>query len=506
MNRLRSQYSSRDWSRAIRATFAQNWKPFATFVSLLTAFGAGYGVRAQGESDWIPAPPSPVFALFHTSEGPRLARNSDVNSGAKNGDRLAERAPLNANTTARFTSSTRSAAKVDVKPYQTLDEVRRAIHDNFVHPTISDEELTYGAIRGMLSSLGDRFTRFMTPAEYRDFKEKNEGDFIGVGARIDLKDDYVGGPQARPLNASRPYIVEAIDGSPAQRGGLAAGDVILAVDGRSTADKSADSVVADIKGVRGTNVTLKIERKIKNAPMNRDSIYKVFDLTLKRDTIIDHPVKLEWLPQNIAWLRLTEFNERSDEEVTNALVQVKRGNNGNAARGLVFDLRDNPGGLLNSAVSIGSRFIAQGPIVSTRERDGKVIPMNADRRRFLNLQIPVVVMVNNYSASAAEIVTGALKDRHAATVVGEQSYGKASVQVLIEIRNGGALVITTAKYLTPLGRDISDKGVAPDVVVKANAADNLTGRGVQLGRAIAIIRQKTESNGTIAVAPLKVRS
>ena len=354
-------------------------------------------MRAQGESDWIPTQPSPVFALIHTGTGNRLA----INLSAKNGERLADRSDSS------VTSSTRNVTRANIKPYQTLDEVRRAIHDNFVHPDISDEELTYGAIRGMLSSLGDRFTRFMTPDEYTDFKEKNEGDFIGIGARIDLKDNYIGSPQARPLNASRPYVVEAIDGSPAQRSGVQAGDVILQVDGHSTANQSADAVVTEIKGVRGTIVSLKIERKIKTAEMNRDSVYKVFDLALKRDMIIDHPVKLEWLPNNIAWLRLSEFNERSDDEMSAALAQVQRGPNGMPARGLIFDMRDNPGGLLNSAISIGSRFIPDGPIVSTRERTGQLIAMNAQRKLFLGLKTPMVVMVNNYSASAAEIVTGA---------------------------------------------------------------------------------------------------
>lgn len=478
--------------------FQKNWKTVGSIAALLVAFGAGYSVRAQGESDWMPPQPSPVFALMNIGDGHRLLPTTYASSEGEtsgSGQRLADRA------TTSVTSSTRLPRKTTPKPYQTLEEVRRAIRENFVHPEISDEELTFGAIRGMLSSLGDRFTRFMTPDEYADFKQKNEGEFTGIGARIDLKDDYQGSPAARPLNASRPYIVEAMASSPALRAGLQAGDVILEINGRSTANKSADAVVTDIKGVRGTLVNLKIERKLTTAPLNRDSTYKVFEIALKRDLIIEHPVKLEWMPGNVAWLRLSEFNERSDAEMTTALNQVKSGLNGMPTRGLIFDMRDNPGGLLNGAVQIGSRFIADGPIVSTRERDGKTIPMNAQHDRFLGLKFPVVVMVNNYSASAAEIVTGALKDRHMATVVGEQSYGKASVQVLIELQNGGALVITTAKYLTPLGHDISDKGIAPDVAVKASTQDTNTGRGAQLTRALEVIRQKNGSNATIAAAP-----
>ncbi|HVF85178.1 MAG TPA: S41 family peptidase [Abditibacteriaceae bacterium] len=481
MNQLRKQVESSTLGR----TFQKNRKSVGGVVALLVAFGAGYGARAQGESDWMPQP-SPVFALMNVGDGHRLLPTAYASVSGKlgqteqapNGKRFADRA------TSSVTSSTRLPRKATPKPYQTLEEVRRAIRENFVQPEVGDEELTYGAIRGMLSSLGDRFTRFLTPDEYLDFKQKNEGEFTGIGARIDLKDDYQGSPAARPLNASRPYIVEAMTSSPAQRGGLQAGDVILEINGRSTANKSADAVVTDIKGVRGTTVNLKIERKLTTAQLNRDSTYKVFEIALKRDLIVEHPVKLEWMPGNIAWLRLSEFNERSDAEMTAALSQIKSGLNGMPTRGLIFDMRDNPGGLLNGAIQVGSRFISSGPIVSTRERDGKTIPMNAQRERFLGLKLPIVVMVNNYSASAAEIVAGAMKDRRLATVVGEPSYGKASVQVLIELQNGGALVITTAKYLTPLGHDISDKGITPDVVVKANTQDTNTGRGAQLTRAL----------------------
>lgn len=517
---------------------SQKWKNGAGIAALVLAFGAGYSVRAQAESDWIPPGPSPVFALLSTVDGHRMLNaNYDSSASANSGANASSGAftttstnttsanaasaatSANANpasaTTIRVAaasktavSSTRTSARPSIKPYRTLEEVRNAIRDNFVHPNVSEEELTNGAIRGMLSSLGDRFTRFMTPNEYDDFKQKNEGEFTGIGTRIDLKDDYNGSPAARPLNASRPYVVEAMAGSPAQRAGVLAGDVILEIDGRSTANKSADAVVADIKGVRGTLVTIKIERKLKTAEMNRDSVYKVFNLQLKRDLIVEHPVKLEWLPGNVAWLRLSEFNERSDDEMTAALAQIQKGLNGAPARGLIFDMRDNPGGLLDSAVKICSRFVPDGAIVSTRERDGSTHPMNAQHNRFLNLKFPIVVMVNNYSASAAEIVTGAMKDRAVATVVGQQSYGKASVQVLIEMQNGGALVITTAKYLTPLGHDISDKGIAPDVVVKPNAQDLNTGRGAQLNRALEVIQQKNGSAVAISVAPapLVVRS
>lgn len=455
----------------------------ATALAISAAFGAGYQSRVHSESGWLPGAPSSPIPLIRTADG-------NVMADAANGSRLARG---DSKTDARDTSG--RVYKPSLKPYETLEEVRRDIRDNFVHRNINEEELTYGAIRGMLRSLDDRFTRFLTPADFQKFNEQTDAQFTGIGARIDIKDDYVGSPQARPFNASRPYIVEPIEGGPAEKAGLKKNDVILMIDNRSTAEMSADAVVSYIKGERGSKVTLKIERKLKNGALPRDSVFKIFDLPLTRDVVEVRPVKLEWLPNRIAWIKLDEFNKKSDSEMGEALEALKKGPNGEgAARGLIFDMRDNPGGLLDVAQDIGSRFISDGPIVYTRERDGSEHALNAERDRFMNLKIPIVVMVNNYSASAAEIVTGALKDKGVATVVGEQSYGKASVQVLLTLKNGGALVITTAKYLTPAKRDISDKGIAPDFVVKANEEDEKSGRGAQLDKAIAVIQGKNTTS------------
>jgi carboxyl-terminal processing protease len=194
------------------------------------------------------------------------------------------------------------------------------------------------------------------------------------------------------------------------------------------------------------------------------------------------------LPNRIAWLKLDEFNKKSDKEVGEALKQLRVGPKNEdgtpqgPARGLVFDLRDNPGGLLEQAVDISSRFIPEGPIVYTRERDGTEESLNAQPDKFMGFKIPVVILVNNYSASASEVVTGAMKDN-----------GKAAVQVLLEMKSGGALIMTTAKYLTPAKRDISEKGISPDYVVKASAEDEKNGRGAQLNKAVAIIMEKNQA-------------
>jgi len=468
---------------------SMNWKTRAAYsflvaAALFAAFGAGYRTRAHNEpSGWMPSS-LPTTALIRTADA--------------NGDGVG--------------ASKRRTHKPDLRPYETLDEVRRAIKENFVKTQVDETQLTYGAVRGMLRALNDRFTRFLTPEEYEEFTVKNTGEFTGIGARIDTKEDYYGSKEAKPFGASRPYIVEPIDGGPAAKAGLQKNDVILSIDGRSTADMSEDATVSFIRGVRGTTVKLKIERKLApktpaganasgaSSATPSEPAHKTFDITLTRDIIEIHPVKLEWLPDGIAWLRLNEFNKKSDPEMTKALQEVQKGRDSKGpARGLILDMRDNPGGLLDVAVDISSRFISSGPIVFTRERDGGERSLNAETNRFMNLKMPIIVLINNYSASAAEIVTGALKDKNVATVVGEKSYGKASVQVLVELKNGGALVITTARYLTPAKHDITEKGVAPDVTVKASAEDEATGRGEQLNKAVALVKEKNGSTTSVAV-------
>jgi len=448
-------------------------------AAFIATYSAGYQMRAHSEaaesSRWVPAhaQASTVIPLRQASDGHLIAQTDSGKSGT-------------------------TAYKPDLKPYETLDEVRRAIKDNFLRTKVDETELTYGAIRGMLRSLNDRFTRFLSPEDYDQFKVGTDGQWTGIGARIDLKDDYTGSTSSAPFGSSRPFIVEPIEGGPASKAGLLKDDVILAVDGRNTGDMSDEVVANYIKGVQGTVVKLKIERKLP-APVGtgRDRFFKVFDVSLTRDVIEIHPVKLTWLDDRIAWLRLDEFNKKSDTEMTNALKEVQKGPDGKGpARGLVFDMRGNPGGLLDVAVDVGSRFIENGPIVFTRERNGSERSLNAEAKRYMNLQMPIIILIDKYSASAAEIVTGAMKDKNIATVVGETSYGKASVQVLVELRNGGALVLTTAKYLTPSKHDITDKGITPDVAVKATAEDEKEGRGAQLQKAIALIKEKT----TTAVA------
>jgi len=439
-------------------------------VAIVLAFGAGYGFRAQvNESGrWLPPSQrlSSYLSLHNNGRNELFASSATADPAA----------PV--------------ANNADSKPYQLLDEVRRDIEENFFQQNVSEKQLTYGAIRGMLASLGDRFTRFMTPEDYQEFQVKNDGEFVGIGVSISLIDKYVGDPATHLLPTSRPLVVKLIDGGPAQKAGLRKDDVLLNIDGHDTANLSLDTVVSYIQGKSGTSLNITVERKTTPADSADQTTFKKLDLTVAREVIEVHPVHLNWLPKGIAWLQLDEFNKKSDEEMTKALNAVKNGAGGNGpAKGLIIDMRNNPGGLLDSVVSIASNFVKSGPIVFTHERTGEMRSMNAQKNRYLNLQIPIVVLVNNYSASAAEILTGALKDNHLATVVGEHTYGKASVQVLLDLSDGGALAITTAHYLTPAKHDISNKGIAPDVIVKASDADNADGRGDQLHKAMAIVER-----------------
>lgn len=437
-------------------------------ITIALAFGAGYGFRAQVNEAGRWLPPSERLSSYLSL--PKISHNELFASSA---------------TVDQISSA---ANKANTQPYELLNEVRRDIKENFYKQDVTEKQLTYGAIRGMLASLDDRFTRFMTPEDYQQFQVKNDGEFVGIGVSISTIDKYVGDPAAHLLPTSRPLIVKLIDGGPAQKAGIQKDDVVINVDGHDTANLTLDTVVSYIKGKSGTPLNITVERKITPAASAEKPVFKKFNLTVVRDVIEVHPVHLNWLPKDIAWLQLDEFNKRSDEEMTKALKAVKNGSDGNGpAKGLIIDMRDNPGGLLDSVVSIASSFVKSGPIVFTHERTGEMRAMNAQKDRYLNLQIPIVVLVNNYSASAAEILTGALKDNKLATVVGEHTYGKASVQVLLDLSDGGALAITTAHYLTPAKHDISNKGIAPDVVVKADAGDNSDGRGNQLHKAMAII-------------------
>jgi carboxyl-terminal processing protease len=311
-----------------------------------------------------------------------------------------------------------------------------------VHP-IDSGKLTDDALKGMLSRL-DPHSSYMTETEFRESMEDMNGKFGGVGLRIS---DHNG----------RPTVISPIDGTPAARAGIQPGDAIVAVDGRGTHGADLMEVVRKIRGNPGTTVKLTVVRGDKPP----------FEIPLARQVIAVPSVKSELEPDRIGYIRISEFGRNTPNELRLAISALKRDAGGKPA-GLVLDLRNDPGGLLSSAVDVSGDFLNGGTVVSIHGRD------RSDDRSFkapatgaLLPDSPMVVLVNGASASASEIVAGVLQDRHRATVMGTQSFGKGSVQSIITIKGHGALRLTTALYYTPSGRSIQDDGITPDIVVEA---------------------------------------
>jgi len=330
-------------------------------------------------------------------------------------------------------------SKTDV---ELLAGVMQLVQRDYVHP-IDSGKLTDDALKGMLSRL-DPHSSYMTATEFRESMEDMNGKFGGVGLRIS---DHNG----------RPTVISPIDGTPAARAGIQPGDAIVAVDGQGTHGADLMEVVRKIRGNPGTTVKLTVVRGDKPP----------FEIPLARQVIAVPSVKSELEPDRIGYIRISEFGRNTPNELRLAISALKRDAGGKPA-GLVLDLRNDPGGLLSSAVDVSGDFLNGGTVVSIHGRD------RSDDRSFkapatgaLLPDSPMVVLVNGASASASEIVAGVLQDRHRATVMGTQSFGKGSVQSIITIKGHGALRLTTALYYTPSGRSIQDDGITPDIVVEA---------------------------------------
>jgi carboxyl-terminal processing protease len=331
---------------------------------------------------------------------------------------------------------------------QVYDEALDTLADNYYRPVDKDELVDKGLTAG-IKSLDDRFSSYFDPKSYREFQESTDGAFEGVGLNV--------AESERGLK-----VLTVFDGSPAQRGGIHAGDVITGVDGRSLAGKSAEQATALIKGPAGTTVRLAV---VSGGGAPRQ-------LELKRARVDVPVVKSEMRTadgEKIGHVALSSFTSGAHGEVRQAVDKLLD----DGAKGIVLDLRDNGGGLLNEAVLISSIFIPDGTIVSTkgRERPRQVFEATGGA---IASDIPVVVLVNEGSASASEIVTGALQDRDRAEVVGTHTFGKGVFQEVIRLSNGGALDITVGEYFTPKGRNLGGGGVAQGAGIKPDveARDN----------------------------------
>jgi carboxyl-terminal processing protease len=366
-------------------------------------------------------------------------------------------------------------SKTDV---ELLASVMQLVQRDYVHP-IDSSKLTDDALKGMLSRL-DPHSSYMTEPEFRESMEDMNGKFGGVGLKIT---DHNGVPT----------VISPIDGTPAAHAGVQPGDAIVAVDGQSTHGADLMEVVRKIRGDPRTMVKLTVVRGDKPS----------FEIPLTRQVIAVHSVKSILEPDRIGYIRISEFGRNTPNELRQAVSTLKRDAGGKPA-GIVLDLRNDPGGLLSSAVDVSGDFLNGGTVVSIRGRNrSEDRTFEAAATDTLLPDIPMVVLVNGASASASEIVAGALQDRHRATVMGTPSFGKGSVQSIITIKGHGALRLTIALYYTPSGRSIQDDGITPDIVVQApkdeQVANSLVWREGQLHGAFAnpgpLTKSKDASNG-----------
>jgi carboxyl-terminal processing protease len=328
--------------------------------------------------------------------------------------------------------------------YQQLELFARVLSyvENSYVEDVDRKKLVYGAIQGMLETL-DPHTVFMPPDVFRELKMDTSGEFGGLGLELARKGEKL-------------VVVAPLDDAPAARAGVRAGDEIVRIDGESTEGMDLAVALRRLRGPAGKRVTLGIQREGFRAPQ---------DIAIVREHI--RLVSVEGaLYDGFAHVRVKNFQDRTDAQLRKELERLRGLNGGKPLRGLVLDLRNNPGGLLDEAVAVSDRFLPGNlPIVRTRGRNGSGATVERSRERDTEPAYPLVVLVNAGSASASEIVAGALQDHHRAVVMGTQTFGKGSVQTVIELEDGSGLKLTIARYYTPSGRSIQEKGITPDLLV-----------------------------------------
>jgi carboxyl-terminal processing protease len=335
-------------------------------------------------------------------------------------------------------------AKGEAEVYQQLDlfgDVFERIRSSYVEP-VSEKELIEAAINGMLQSL-DPHSSYMPADDFDDMQVQTKGEFGGLGIEVTQENGFV-------------KVVSPMDGTPADRAGIKAGDLITQVNGESVAGLPLDQAVDLMRGPVGSEIKITIARPDTAEP---------FDVTMKRETITIAAVRSR-VEDDTVVLRVTTFNEQTYESLEKQLKeQVEAAGGMDKVAGFVLDLRNNPGGLLTQAIAVSDAFLNSGEVVSTRGRD----PQDSERYNATEGDLaqgkPLVVVINGGSASASEIVAGALQDHRRAIVVGTQSFGKGSVQTVMPVQGDGGMRLTTARYYTPSGRSIQSLGVAPDIIV-----------------------------------------
>ena len=343
---------------------------------------------------------------------------------------------------------TSAEEKVPAENIEEFVEVYKRIKEQYVD-VIDDEKLFDMAIKGMVSGL-DPHSSYLSQDDFNELKIGTTGKFGGLGIEITTEDSFV-------------KVIAPIDDTPAQRVGIKAGDLIIDVGGKSLKDLPIGDAVKLMRGEPGTSVQITVLRKKEKEPLK-------FDIT--REIIISKGVKSFLFDKKIGYVRLANFQSNSTNDIKEAIYKLSVSSN-KTMKGLIVDLRNNPGGVLGTAVGISDLFLTEGKIVYTKGRTYKSkLEYYASPQDIIN-GLPLVILINEGSASASEIVAGALQDHKRAMIMGKKSYGKASVQTIQELNDGSALKLTTARYYTPLGNDIHENGIKPDIILEVEEDKNV---------------------------------
>ncbi|MFA5871153.1 MAG: S41 family peptidase [Parcubacteria group bacterium] len=344
-------------------------------------------------------------------------------------------------------------------------EAWNLVNDKYVDQSKLDKnKMVYGAISGMIKSLGDPFSSFMNPEESQQFSDDLQGTFEGIGVEIGMKNEIL-------------TVIAPLEGTPAEKAGLRAGDKILKIGDKLTTDMTVDEAVSMIRGQKGTEVAITILHDKSNNPV---------EVKITREQINVKSVKLEFKGDNIAVIKITKFGDDTTSEMSRvANIAVSQN-----AKGIILDLRNNPGGYLEAAVDVSSKFIPKGKVVVSEEERNSAKQDYVARGGDILGNLPVAVLVNSGSASASEITAGALRDELDAPLIGKKTFGKGSVQQLEKLSEGSSVRITIARWLTPRGDYIMEKGIDPTIDVDFTDDDYNNNRDPQMDKALETIKAK----------------
>jgi len=358
----------------------------------------------------------------------------------------------------RLIGSTARAAQADTyRQLNLFGDIFERVRAHYVEKP-DESKLVESAINGMLNGL-DPHSSYMDTKSFRDMQVQTRGEFGGLGIEVTMEDGFV-------------KVVSPIEDTPAAKAGVRSGDIITHLDDEAVQGLTLNQAVEKMRGPENTKIRLKIMRKGNDAPI---------EIAIMRAKILVRSVRMKVEGDDVGYVRITQFSEQTTDGLKKAITDITNQIPGDKLRGYVIDLRNNPGGLLDQAISVSDAFLERGEIVSTRGRDPEETQRFNARPGDLTKGKPVIVLINGGSASASEIVAGALQDHRRATLVGTRSFGKGSVQTIIPLGSGnGALRLTTARYFTPSGRSIQAKGISPDIEVLQEVPEEVKARSTEI--------------------------